>query len=136
MVKDLGNNLASFSGFIQTTIGADSDFNGIVVDTQGYEGGIAILKVNTYTAGNVTPRMQEGDDAGGSDMADIPAERITTPGQTLSAANEHSKIGFLSNKRYVRIVGLGAGSANLTVTGQIVLGPPNHGAVDAHVTNQ
>jgi hypothetical protein len=132
MIKDLGNNLGSFSALDATVVGA-ADSDGTVINTQGFEGGVMVAVCSAYTTGDSTMRVQEGDLANGSDMADIPAERITTSVATIGAVNEHSKIGFIANKQYVRQVQLGANTPVLTVVGLCELGYPNQGAITAHV---
>lgn len=132
MIKDLGNNLGSFGALDATVIGA-SDTNGTVIDTQGFEGGVMVAICSAFTSGDSTMRVQEGDLANGSDMADIPAARITTSTALVGAANEHSKIGFITNKQFVRQVQLGADTPVLTLVGLCELGFPNQGPIATHV---
>ena len=133
MFADFFNQGISVNALNVTAIASDTDTNGIVIDTEGYEGGVFLARVTARTAGDVTiSAIQEGALADGSDMADIPAERIQGTAIALDAANEHDKIGFFANERYVRVVLTSDNSADLSVLAQCILTDPNHGPVPAH----
>jgi len=131
MIEDLYNNVKVVNALDSSAI-SDGATNGAVIDTQGFNSGIINLKATAVTAGDVTGSVQEGDQDDGSDMVNIPASRIIGTPTALTAANEVDKLGFVANKRYIRVVATGANSANLTANATAVLGSPAYGAVDAH----
>ena len=134
MINDLGNNIKSVNALDATTIATDTDTNGEIIDTQGYEGGAMILRLGAYTDGTYTLKVQEGDEANLSDAADIPAARIVGTASALAAANAHDKLGFIADKRYVRAVVTSASTTSGALNiGQCILGYPNQGAVPTHV---
>lgn len=133
MIKDLYNNVKVENALDATAIATDTDTNGSVIDTQGFQSGVVCLKVTDYTDGAIVGKIQEGDEANGSDMADIPAERVIGGGASLGAANEVDKIGYVSNKQYIRVVVTTTGvTGGLTASAVSVLGNSSKGAVDAH----
>lgn len=136
MIKDLGNNSKSLNALDASTIATDTDTNGNVVDTQGYEAGVMLLRLGAYTDGTYTLKVQEGDEINGSDMADIPAERIIGTASALAAANNHDKLGFIANKQYVRAVVTSASTTSgALVLAQCVLACPNQGPSADHVVS-
>lgn len=134
MIKDLYNNVKMENALDATAIGTDTDTNGAVIDTQGFQSGVISLKLVAYTDGAAVGKVQEGDSSDGSDMADIPAARVIGGGASLGAANEVDKIGYVSNKRYVRVVVTTTGTTTgLTASAVSVLADAENSPVDAHV---
>jgi len=77
--------------------------NGTVVDTQGYEGVAAIAQLGAVTATGVpTLKLQQGDLADGSDMADI-VGAVAVGNDTMSGKCLGVEV-HLPTKRYVRPV--------------------------------
>jgi hypothetical protein len=132
MRKDLGNCLAIKNALDAATIATDTDTNGNDIDTQGFEGGVMSLRLGAYTDGSYTLKVQESDTSG-SGYTDIPANRLIGTPAALGAANNHDKVGFLANKRWVRIVVTSASTTSgALVLASCVLGFPNQGPVDTH----
>ena len=90
------------------------------------------LRIGTLTDGTYTLGIEESD-ASGSGYADIPAARIVGTAKALNAANEHDKLGFIANKRYVRMTVTSASTTTgADVTGICLLGDPSQCPVDTH----
>jgi len=106
---------------------------GSVVDTSGFQSvafGILVGTVTTADASNYfTFTVQEGDLSDGSDMADIPTNRIIGSAVLNAAgqANSCLKIGAIPAKRYVRLAWTETGTLASAEFGAVAaLGNPNH----------
>ena len=105
------------------TINTDTTTNGNIIDTQGYLGLTFIMQAGTVTLGDVTMKIEHGDDSGLSDAAEVSDTFLigTEALSILDAANEVSRIGYVGKKRYVRLSAVTANSANLQVGSIAVL---------------
>lgn len=80
--------------------------NGSVVDTLGYDSVTIVAAVGAIAgAGNMTLKIQEGDQANLSDAADVAATDLTTAFATPLVTNTTQRIGYRGAKRYIRLVG-------------------------------
>ncbi len=137
---DLVNNTKVVQALKGATITATT--NGLVVDMQGYESLMFNVNVGTPAAAfdgtnNLTFKVQEGDDSGLSDAADIPAadyiasrQEGTTWDRILDATADKDKsyqIGVKKSvKRHRRIVVTEAGTVSVILAVDAVLGSPRH----------
>jgi hypothetical protein len=105
---------------------------GSVVDASGFQSvafGILVGTVTTADSSNYfTFTVQEGDLSDGSDMANIPADRIIGSAVLNAAgqANSCLKIGAIPAKRYVRLAWTETGAASAEFGAVAALGDPNH----------
>jgi hypothetical protein len=105
---------------------------GSVVDASGFKSvafGILVGTVTTADSSNYfTFTVQEGDLSDGSDMANIPADRIIGSAvlNASGQANSCLKIGAIPAKRYVRLAWTETGSASAEFGAVAALGNPNH----------
>jgi hypothetical protein len=96
-----------------------ANVNSSVIDMQGFEGAVFILSFGTITATAVSGlKLQQGDKADGSDMADI-------AGTALAMADTGSNKVLVSDlykpqKRYVRLVAT-RGTANAVIDSAIAI---------------
>lgn len=143
-MRDLGNNI------LPTTSIAPADrtasVNGTAVALKGYgeylalitAGALAIVDGSNY----FTAKVQTGDQADGSDAADIAATDYINPiDQTGAAwdykldaagdANKSFQFGFVNsgNKKYARVVMTETGTAQQIFGATIQLGRPAHAPV-------
>jgi hypothetical protein len=108
---------------------------GEVVDLAGFKSvafAILISAVAAADASNyLTFTVQEGSASDGSDMADIPAERILGSAVINNTAQDEQtlKIGAISDKQYVRLKWTETGTADVTFSAIAALGNPNHAPV-------
>ncbi len=137
---DLVNNTKVVQALKGATIAATT--NGLVVDMQGYESLMFTINVGTPAAAfdgtnKLTFKVQEGDDSGLSDAADIPAgdyiasrQEGTTWDRILDATADKDKsyqIGVKKSlKRRRRIVVTEAGTVSVILAVDAVLGSPRH----------
>lgn len=128
MVTHVRGVLSDLNAFV-----ADATANGAVIDTEGFDLGVTFfLAVTAYTSGTFTMTIQEGDLANGSDMANVPDEKLvgfnqgSVPSAALSALTANggteAKLGVHSTKRYVRAVVTGTGTSVGTTVVTGVLG--------------
>lgn len=97
--------------------------NGAVVDTRGFTRALAIFDSAPSGTGTASDcKLQEGDQADGSDMADVTGAafaQVTTSG---GAKIQVMDIDLSKRKRYLRLVHTGSGgSAAGAATGMIAL---------------
>ncbi|HDY66300.1 hypothetical protein LCGC14_2855050 [marine sediment metagenome] len=92
-------------------ITSNTTTNGFIFDTANFDGGIVFtLALTAFTDGTYTPSFEEGEDAGLSDAATVPAASIigTTAGAVLTALTAEGDIlpslGLVGTKRFVRLV--------------------------------
>jgi hypothetical protein len=110
--------------------------NGTVIDTLGYEKALAIFDSAPSGGGTTSDcKLQEGDQANGSDAADVAtatfAQVTTAGGQKIETMN----INLSKRKRYLRLVHTGAGGAAAgQAVGVILLFNPRNAAPTQDVT--
>lgn len=132
MIKDLGNNLGVFNALDSATVATDTTTAGIVIDTKGFQSGAMCLRVSAYTDGTYTLSVTECATSGGSYTA-IPASRIVGTATALNSANEHDKLGFIANQRYVKASIVSAStSSGAVLSASCLLGDPDQGPVATH----
>lgn len=126
--EDLRSNITVQNAFNTQTISSDTTTNGVIIDTAGYEGLTFVIKAGAVTAGDVTPLIQDGEDSGLSDAANVADDFLigTEAAAQIDAANEVFTIGYVGKKRYVRLSLVSANSANLVVGGEAILSDARH----------
>ncbi len=106
MRRDIGSDL-KFVSSVPPAAARTATTTGAVVDTQGYEGVLAVVHMGVNTDGEWTPKLQEGDASDGSDMADVAAGDLVENGFVLVTTSNDDAIfecGYIGRKRYVRVV--------------------------------
>jgi hypothetical protein len=115
----LVSSIAPQAAITATTTGA-------VVDTRGYSSVTGIVHFGVQPDGTLTPKLQEGELANGSDMADVAAADLVQNGfVAVTTANDDAiyECGYIGRKRYVRLVVTeDVATAGAFFTGQILLG--------------
>ena len=136
--KDLHNNINKVVALNQTTITTDTTTNGNIIDLQGYGACEFLIMAGTITDGDYLPLIQEGDESNLSDAAAVAdADLLGTEAGaqfvTNTDDNQVSSIGYVGNKRYVRLnlVSTNTATNGATFTGIALRGYPE----DAPVTN-
>lgn len=130
---ELHHNIKVATALDHTAISSNTTTNGDVVDTVGFEKLEVLFHAGTLTDGDYAIKLQHGDVADGSDMADVSVEEVLG-GQSKSFAsaddNTVKRLGYIGKKRYVRGV---VTSTNVTTGGTVgaisVLGMPHHAPV-------
>jgi hypothetical protein len=109
-----------------------------IIDTQGYNSAGFLINIGTLSDADttVTALLEEGDAANLSDAAAVADVDMTsqTPGTAPETAasfqfdddNEVRKIGYIGNKRYIRLTLTPANNAgNIPIAALAVLGHPS-----------
>lgn len=80
---------------------------GSIIDTKNFESLEFIIYSGTITDGTFTPKLEAGDEADGSDFAEVDEAFIlgTIANATFTGANDNAtkRIGFVGHDRYVRL---------------------------------
>lgn len=132
-IRDLMNNVHPVP--LIAPVAARTDNTAIVsaiIDTQGYESCTLLLVTGTNTDANATfaVLVEDGDDSGLSDHAAVADAQLlgteALAGFTFADDVECRKIGYVGNKRYVRMTVTPSGndSGNIFLAGIAVLGHP------------
>ena len=155
-MRDLFNRVAVVDGVEAPALNtnSDTDIVSAIVDLAGYESALFLIINGALTDAGaiVSVKLEEGNDSGLSDAAAVAANEIqldnasgrmdATPESTFHAAYDQSddnktfKIGYLGNKRYVRLtlspVGNAAGDIPVAVT--VIKGHARHNSPGAGAT--
>ena len=129
---DTASTLDPRVGLNTAAITSNTTTNGVIIDTQGYNSLTFLLNVGARTDGTYTPTIQHGDAANLSDATTVGADDLigTFAGAAISAANTVRKIGYVGNRRYVRLgVVSTTVTSGATVGATAVLGEPDVGAI-------
>ena len=127
--REIKNTINHINAFNIQLINSDVTTNGDIIDTEGFDSFLFVVLSGTLTTGTFTVLIEDGDDSGLSDAAPVSDTFLTnTEADTSFAASEGNKsktIGYLSNKRFIRlsIVSTG-GTANGTIGAVALLGNP------------
>lgn len=134
-MRDLANSITPKRGLSPVAAGTDNTaYVSQIVDTLGYGSCTFIILVGANTDSDATfaVLVEEGDNSGLSDNAAVAdADLIGTEALAgFTAAdddNKVKKIGYVGNKRYVRvtITPSGNNSGNIFIAGVWILGHPN-----------
>lgn len=124
-MRDLHNNILPKVAFNTVAITSDTTTNGVEIDLQGYEGCEFVIMTGSLTDGDYTPLIQESDTSGSysgsvddSDLLGTEAEAAFTDN---TDDNKVARIGYIGNKRYVRLSIVSTGTTSGATVGAIVL---------------
>lgn len=119
--RDLHTHILLGVALASTAIADGEDAVGNIIDRFGSDALELQLHVTARTDGTVTPLIEHGDDAALADAATVPAEEILGTAAAMSAVGIQS-LGYIGNKRYVRVTAQTAAGATLTVYGSYIKG--------------
>ena len=136
--KGLHHNVKQYIAFNGATINTDTTTNGNVIDTQFFYGVEFFFQVNARVAGTVTLNVQESDTTTSGDFTDVAPQFLlgSEENTALSTANSSARIGYVGQKRYVRIQVISTSSANLYASALAVLSYPSHAPTDTTLTDE
>lgn len=130
---DLHNNIDAKRGISPAVAGTDNTaYVSQIVDTRGYGSveWLTLIGANTDADATFVTLVEDGDASNLSDAAAVvDAELLGTEalaGFTFDDDNEIRKIGYIGNKRYVRVTITPANNAagNIYIAGVWLLGHP------------
>lgn len=133
-MRDSVNNIHVLNAI--SPVAARTDNTAIVstiIDTLGYDSCAFAIAVGTNTDANATfaVTMDHGDASNLSDAASVPAAEISgtlaNAGFTFADDAESRKVGYLGNKRYVRLTVTPSGNdaGNIFLAAVAILGNPH-----------
>jgi hypothetical protein len=106
---------------------------GAIIDTDGAEGLEFLIQSGVMTTGSFVPKIEDGDDSGLSDAADVATALLigTIADATFAAADDGvvKKIGVVNHKRYVRLTLTDNGTADGLIGALAVKSPKNQKAI-------
>jgi hypothetical protein len=89
---------------------------GAIIDTDGAEGIEFLIQSGVMTAGSFIPKIEDGDDSGLSDAADVASALLigTIADATFGTDDDGvvKKIGAVNHKRYIRLTLTDDGTAD------------------------
>lgn len=105
MEYDLHNNVNDVHALNHQTISTNTTTVGDIIDTAGYESIEFLIQSATITDGVYTVKLEDGDDSGLSDAADVSSELVlgSLPAHVAADDNVVKRVGCISKKRYVRL---------------------------------
>ncbi|MBZ9674546.1 hypothetical protein [Mesorhizobium sp. ES1-1] len=130
MQFDSANGMTPKVALNTAAITSSTTTNGVILDTQGYNALTFVLNVGARTDGTYTLAVTHGDDSGLSDGATPAADDLvgTAAGTAVAAAQTMKKLGYVGNKRYVRVSVVSTGvTSGATVGATAILGRPTVG---------
>ncbi len=134
--SDLHNNLEKAVALNVTAISSDTTTNGNIIDMQGFDSLEFFILSGTLTDGSYAVLIQHGDDSGLSDAADVADDYLlgTEAGAAFVAAddNEVHKIGYVGDKRYVRLSIVSTSTSSGGTLGAVAI--KGHGENKPHTT--
>lgn len=130
-LKDMHNNISNVVGFNFQTISGNTTTNGNIIDTQDFYSLEFLLFSGTITDGDYEIVLEDGDDSGLSDAANVDSDFILGSLSDASYAsgddNTTKRVGYVGHKRYVR---LSITTTNVSSGGDIgalaIKGDPRH----------
>lgn len=136
-IFDLHNGATSRIGRNFAAITTNTNTDGAIIDTVGYESLEFYLASGTITDGTYTAQLFHGNDPALADGVQLTGEEVL--GSAVFAptgdSNETRRIGYVGKKRYVRLRIVSTGVTTGGTIGAIaVLGSPLHGPAAASVS--
>lgn len=129
MRRDIASNIGTAVAIAPVVVTDNTAAEGNVIDTAGFGSMAFVIATGTLADADATfaVLVEEGDEAGGGDMAPVAdSDLIGTEaeaGFTFAADGETRKIGYVGNKRYVRLTVTPTGnSGNAPIAAVAILG--------------
>lgn len=131
MERDLHSNIDELNALNFAAISSNTTTVGNIIDTQGFESVEMIAALGVRTDGTYTLKLEDGDDSGLADAADVAAADLLGALTAMTASNQVARVGCITKKRYVRlsIVSTGVTTGVAAAGGVAVLGHPKRAPV-------
>jgi len=114
-MRDLHNNIKAEVALDTAAISSDTTTAGNIIDMQGFGSVEFVMQSGTLTDGTYTPLIEEGDASNLSDAAAVAdSDLLGTEANAAFAStddNAVNKIGYIGNKRYVRLSIVSSGTS-------------------------
>ena len=132
-MRDMKSKVEAREALASQTINTDTTTAGAIIDTLGFGEVLFGLQSATITLGTATPLIEHGD---ASDLADAAAVADSMLNGTEAGAqlivtddNAIKTVGYVGDKRYVRLSVVSTASCNGVFSAFAVLGRPADGPV-------
>lgn len=123
-MRDLAQNIGAAPALAPAVQSANA--NGLAVDMKGFNRAAFVVSTGAIaSAGDFGVKLQESD-ASGSGFADVAAGQFTTNAPATLAADSAYRLGYLGDKRFVRLVLTKAGGTSIAAGAVAILGDPQH----------
>lgn len=131
--QDMHSNIGQAVAINQQAISGNGTVAGNIIDTKGFESIEFITVVGTITDGAYAFKLEQGDDPGLSDAADVPVDEIlgVLTGFVAADDNTAKRVGSIGKKRYQRLslVATGVTTGINMVTAIAIQGHPRSAPV-------
>ena len=132
--SDLHNNVEKAVALNVSAISTDTTTAGNIIDMQGFDSLEFLILSGTLTDGTYTPLVEHGEESNLRDAAAVADTFLlgTEAGAAFAAAddNEVHKLGYVGDKRYVRLSIVSASTSSGGTLGAVaVQGHPSNGPV-------
>ncbi len=133
-MRDLYNNIKvvqTHSGANVGTTGAANGTLSAAIDRRGYDSVVFNYGrgVSAAATDTITPVILEGTATDGSFTSVAAADLLGSEADLTGSAAASGKVGYIGNKRYLKMRLYGVGTATCRVNGQAILGNPSRAPV-------
>lgn len=123
-MRDLFSNIGAVPALAPAVQAATA--NGLAVDTKGFNRVAFVVTTGTIAgSGDFGVKLQESD-LPGSGFADVATSQRQTNAPATLAADSAYRLGYLGDKRYVRLALTKAGGTSIAAGAVAILGDPQH----------
>lgn len=104
-MKDLSSNINVIPAFNYAQIATSTTTAGSIIDLAGYQSCTFVINSHTLTDGTYTPLIHDGDNSSLTDAAAVSDDFLigTEAAAASTVSNKTKRIGYVGNKRYVRL---------------------------------
>jgi len=129
-MRDMHNNISVLHAITPAAVGTTGIAGGKLsgaLDRRGFESVEFIYSsgASATVADTITPVVYEGDTTGGSFTSVAAADLVGTEAALTLTAAKSGKVGYIGNKRYLKLRLYGTGTATAIVSAVAILGKPN-----------
>ena len=125
-MMDLRSDIAIVNALTSATISTETTTTGVTVDRTGFESVTFAVKVEAWTDGNFTLKLQ--DSANGSTWADVASDFVIGTATALTAVGIDT-LGYVGEKQYCRLAVVSVNetaAVNSVLSGVAVKGHARH----------
>lgn len=132
-MKDMHNNIKVIQTHSGANVGTTGAANGTLsaaIDRKGFESVEFVYGrgVSAAATDTITPVVLEGDATDGAFASVAAADLLGSEGVLTGSAAASGKVGYVGNKRYLKLRLYGVGTATARVHGHAILGNPQNAA--------
>lgn len=129
-MRDMHNNISVLHAITPAAVGTTGIAGGKLsgaLDRRGFRSVEFIYSsgASASAADTITPVMYEGDTTDGSFTSVANADLLGTEAALTLTAAKSGRVGYIGNKRYLKLRLYGTGTATAVVAAVAVLGTPN-----------